>query len=103
MDGTEQLDDQLVAWASACSVSLAWVDGILRLLERDGAVRAAVLFPTEFWAEFSRMARGQQDAALISIALSIELQYDPFWEGAEPKQIQISMSDLSNLGASFST
>jgi len=103
MDGTEQLDEQLAAWAAACSVSLAWVDGILRLRERDGAVRAGVSFPPEFWPEFCRLARAQQDAALVSMALSIELQYDPFWEGVEPQRIQISMSDLSNLGASFST
>jgi hypothetical protein len=103
MDGTEQLDDRLAAWATACSVSLAWADGILRLRESDGAVRAAVLFPVRFWSEFCRLARAQQDAALVSMALSIELQYDPFWAGTEPQQIQISMSDLSNLGASFST
>jgi hypothetical protein len=103
MDGTEQLEDRLAAWATACNVSLAWVDGILRLREGDGAVRGVVLFPAEFWAEYSRMARGQQDAALTSVALSIELQYDPFWEGPEAKRIQIAMADLSNLGASFSS
>jgi hypothetical protein len=103
MDGTEQLDDRLAAWATACSVSLTWVDGILRLFESDGAVRAVVFFPPEFWPEFCRLTRSAQDAALVSMALSIELQYDPFWKGLDPKKIEISMSDLSNLGASFST
>jgi hypothetical protein len=103
MDGTEQLDDQLAAWATACNVSLVWTDGTLRLRESDGAVRAAVVFPVEFWSEFCRLTRSAQDAALVSMALSIELQYDPFWKGVEPQQIEISMSDLSNLGASFSS
>src|SRR4051812_22256504 len=71
MDGTEQLDDQLAAWATACSVSLVWTDGTLRLREGDGAVRAAVVFPAEFWPEFCRLTRSAQDAALVSIALSI--------------------------------
>lgn len=103
MNGAEQLDDQLAAWATACNVSLAWVDGILQLREGNGSCRATVSFPVEFWPEYCHLERSAQDAALVSMALSIELQYDPFWAEPKPRRIQISMTDLSDLGASFST